>query len=48
MGQRRSAVTAGFAGGSVAMAKYMDVRGGFTGRTADRLRRARRRAIEID
>lgn len=35
-------------GGSVAMAKYMDVRGGFTGRTADRLRRARRRAIEID
>jgi hypothetical protein len=34
--------TAGvFAGeGSVAMAKYMDVRSGFTGRTADQLRRA--------
>ena len=30
----------GFAGGSVAMAKYMDVRSGFTGLTADPLRRA--------
>jgi len=30
-----------FAGGSVAMAKYMDVRSGFTGPTADPLRRAR-------
>ena len=33
-----------FAGGSVAMAKYMDVRSGFTGLTADPLRRA----AEID
>jgi hypothetical protein len=30
------------------MAKYMGARSGFTGRTADRLRRARRRAVEID
>jgi hypothetical protein len=30
------------------MAKYMDVRSGFTGLTADRLRRACRRAVEID
>jgi hypothetical protein len=39
----------GFAGeGSVAMAKYMDVRSEFTGRTADQPRRARHRAVEID
>ena len=31
-------------GGSVAMAKFMGVPSGFTGRTADRLRRA----VEID
>jgi hypothetical protein len=30
------------------MAKYMDPRSGFTGLTADLLRRARRRAVEID
>jgi hypothetical protein len=30
------------------MAKYNHVRSGFTGRTADQLRRARRRAVEID
>jgi hypothetical protein len=29
------------------MAQHMDVRSEFTGRTADRLRRARRRAAEI-
>lgn len=29
------------------MAKYMDMRSGFTGRTADLLRRARREAVEI-
>jgi hypothetical protein len=29
------------------MAKYMDVRSGFTGRTADQLRRGRHRAVEI-
>ena len=34
----------GFAGGSMAMAKYMDVHSGFTGLTADPLRRA----VEID
>ena len=30
------------------MAKYMDVRSGFSGLTAEPLRRARRRAVEID
>jgi hypothetical protein len=30
------------------MARYMGVRSGFTGRTADQLRRARRRAVEIE
>jgi len=34
-------------GGSVGMAKYMDLRSGFTGLTADLLRRARRRAVVI-
>jgi hypothetical protein len=29
------------------MAKYTDLRSGFTGLTADLLRRARRRAVEI-
>jgi len=29
------------------MAKYMDLRSGFTGLTADLLRRARRRAVVI-
>jgi hypothetical protein len=28
------------------MANHMDLRGGFTGRTADLLRRGRRRAVE--
>jgi hypothetical protein len=30
------------------MATYMDMSSGFTGRTADQLRRARRPAVEID
>ena len=30
------------------MANHMDLRSGFTGRTADLLRPARRRAVEID
>lgn len=35
-------------GGCVAMAKYMDVHSGFTGRTADQPREAHQRDLELE